>query len=662
MKASQNGITGSQPNSPEDEDKTQRGTQDFRLLVDSIKDYAIFMIDAQGIVVTWNKGAEKIKGYTSAEIIGKHISVFYTATEIEQGIPASNLAKAASFGSYESESIRVRKDGTLFWADVVFTALRNVDGSLRGFAKVTRDITERKIAENKLSYLANLLKKTSDAIFSYGIDYNLLSWNKAAEVMFGYTAEEVLEKNAAAVLQTIIDDCQRQKIREEFSNKKKWAGEVVYRRKDGTPLPVYISITATESEAEDKEEYVCVCRDISEQKRAEGEAKALQGEIDRLTREKLQTSEKEIADYKYALDKSSIVAITDQKGTINYVNDNFCAISKYSRHELLGQDHRVINSGHHPKEFIRNLWVTIANGGVWKGELKNKAKDGTYYWVDTTIVPFLNDQGKPIKYIAIRADITERKRAEEALTLLNDQLEDRIKSRTRDLQIANKELESFSYSVSHDLRAPLRGVSGFARILQEDYGHLMDEEGKRIINKIIAGAGTMGRLIDDLLTFSRTGRKEIVGCPINMKILVDDCLKELAMGLERVKYAVEVKPLPNCVGDASLIKQVWLNLLGNAIKYSSKKEAPLITVGGNENATGLVYFVKDNGAGFDVQYSSKLFGVFQRLHGMDEFPGTGVGLALVKLIISKHHGEVWADGSPGKGATFYFGLPKKALS
>lgn len=653
----------SAPSGPDDKTKisSEKNYNEaiFSLLVENIKDYAIFMIDTTGHVVSWNKGAEKIKGYSAREIIGKHISVFYRKEDIEDKQPDRNLQAACATGHFENDGWRIRKDGSLFWANVVFTALYDDGGSLKGFAKVTRDITQHKVAEDKLVYLANLLEKTSDAIFSYDDGLRLLSWNKAAESMYGYTFAEVLHKNAAEILRADIDENTRQQITADIEKSGTWTGEATHRRKDGSILHVYIALTITLDKANNAEQYVCICRDITAKKKAEADAQRMQAAIERLTQEKLNYSLKEVSDYKYALDKSCIVAITNQKGIIEYVNENFCTISKYSSEELIGQDHRIINSGHHSKEFIRNLWVTIAKGGVWKGEIKNKAKDGKFYWVDTTIVPFLNESGKPYQYVAIRADITERKNAEEELYQLNEQLEDRVKSRTHQFEIANRELEAFSYSVSHDLRAPLRGVSGFAKILEEDYGQLLDEEGNRLLHKINDNAGTMGQLIDDLLTFSRTGRKEIIGNIINMNALVDTCLRELLADNRITVCSLEKQQLAECTGDISLIKQVWLNLIGNAIKYSSKTTSPKITIGSIENDAMQVYFVKDNGVGFDMQYAHKLFGVFQRLHSNEEFDGTGVGLALVKLIISKHHGEVWAEAEPGKGAAFYFSLPKK---
>jgi hypothetical protein len=241
----------------------------------------------------------------------------------------------------------------------------------------------------------------------------------------------------------------------------------------------------------------------------------------------------------------------------------------------------------------------------------------------------------------------ELNHSQEDLRLLNAQLE-----------AANKELESFSYSVSHDLRAPLRAIDGFSRILEEDYLDRLDDEGRRLLKVIRENTRRMGQLIDDLLEFSRLGRKAAASTRMDMKKLVEETLAEVETSAER-RAKVVIGPLPPGYADAMLIRQVWLNLLSNAVKFSSKREQPVVEVSGYEDERYSVYCVKDNGAGFDIQYYGKLFGVFQRLHDAGEFPGTGVGLAIVQRAVAKHGGRVWAEGKVGEGAAFYFALPKR---
>jgi len=468
--------------------------------------------------------------------------------------------------------------------------------------------------------------------------------------------------------------------------------------------------------------------------------------------EVLRKSTKAAADYKRVLEEALIVDATDHTGIINYANDNFCRISKYSREELIGHDHRIINSGFHSKQFFSNLWAAIEDGKTWRGELKNKAKDGTFYWVDIVIVPFLNEEGTPYEYVTSCADITARKEAEELLqktlkelslhnelndsraealiianqklALQNDEKEKRAaeliianfelkfqnrekEKRASELVIANielafqnrekekraaelivaneelafqnkekekwageltasaaqlksvnQELESFSYSVSHDLRTPLRAINGYAKILEEDYNDVFDDEGRRILAVVRDNAKKMGLLIDDLLTFSRLGRKEMKESNVNMKLSVENALAELG-AFGQFKAVITINDLPPVIADATLINQVWINLLSNAIKYSSNAERPAINIGYERKDGNLVYSVTDNGVGFDMKYIHKLFGVFQRLHSATAFEGTGVGLALVHGIIAKHGGSIWAEAEVNKGATFYFSLPNK---
>ena len=250
-------------------------------------------------------------------------------------------------------------------------------------------------------------------------------------------------------------------------------------------------------------------------------------------------------------------------------------------------------------------------------------------------------------------------RAKEELRTLNAELEHRVTARTAQLEAANKDLESFSYSVSHDLRAPLRAVGGFAELLWNDHGSQLDQEAQRKLGIIRAEAARMGALIDDLLAFSRLGRKSLQPAKLDMAALAQNVFDRLRADPEATCVELRLGTLPQAWGDRAMLEQVWVNLLSNAIKFSSKKVLPIVEVGAITEEREHVFFVRDNGAGFDPRYKAKLFGVFQRLHDGSEFPGTGVGLALVQRIILRHGGRVWADGKPGEGATFHFTLPKE---
>lgn len=246
-----------------------------------------------------------------------------------------------------------------------------------------------------------------------------------------------------------------------------------------------------------------------------------------------------------------------------------------------------------------------------------------------------------------------------ALQVSNAQhsLELQVKARTEELEAANKELEAFSYSVSHDLRAPLRAVSGYTAMLLEDYGDGFDDEAKRIAGNILSNVKMMGRLIDDLIAFSRLGKREVTRHTVGMNALMESCVTQLLATWPDEKFSITTSELPGCQGDEDLLRQVWMNLIGNAFKYSAPATEPLIEIGYTNGSAETVYYVRDNGAGFDMKYADKLFKVFQRLHSHEEFEGTGVGLALAKRIIEKHKGRIWAESAPAKGATFYFTLP-----
>jgi len=305
-----------------------------------------------------------------------------------------------------------------------------------------------------------------------------------------------------------------------------------------------------------------------------------------------------------------------------------------------------------------NFRLSLSGGATSFDEFLMNTQGGALRTFIITTSAIVREE-RPVGLRGVALDITERKRAEEEIIRLNVDLERRVCERTAQLEASNKELEAFSYSVSHDLRAPLRAIEGFSAMVVEDYGGRLDAEGQRLLGVIRANAKRLSRLIDDLLAFSRTGRSAMKCSRLNMREMARSVFEEI-VGAPGARKRIDfmVGELPEAEGDAALLRQVWVNLLSNAVKFSSLKEQCVIEVAGTLEGNQIVYHVRDNGAGFDMQYAGKLFGVFQRLHAADQFEGTGIGLALVQRIVTRHGGRVWAHGELEQGATFSFSLPR----
>jgi PAS domain S-box-containing protein len=301
------------------------------------------------------------------------------------------------------------------------------------------------------------------------------------------------------------------------------------------------------------------------------------------------------------------------------------------------------------------LWRT----GHWEGELIHTKRDGTQIVVASRWALQRDKSGKPIAILETNNDITERKRAEEELRTLNDELEQRVIERTTELESINRELEAFTYSVSHDLRAPLRHMVGYTELLQKSAAALLDAKSRQYAMTILESAKRMGTLIDDLLAFSRVGRAEMQKTMVSLEQLVKEALSEVRPETAGRDIAWTIGPLPAVYGDRSMLRLVLVNLISNAVKFTRPRRQAQIEIGCTaRKADGTVVFVRDNGVGFDMKYANKLFGVFQRLHRTEEFEGTGIGLANVQRIIHRHGGGVWAEGLVDGGSTFSFSVPE----
>jgi len=439
-----------------------------------------------------------------------------------------------------------------------------------------------------------IVKNSVDAIIGKSLEGIVTSWNPGAEKIFGYSEAEMIGQSINRLVPA-EHQCEEKEILARLGRGETIDHfETTRSHKDGRLIQVSVTVSPIVDMSGRVIGASKVARDITERKKAEA---ALAAALQRMN------------EFKTALDQHAIVAITDPQGKITYVNDQFCQVSKYRREELIGQDHRIVNSGFHPKDFFHGMWATIGRGEIWRGEIKNRAKDGSYYWVDTALVPFLDEHGKPRQYMAIRVVITATKLAQE------------------DLARSNRDLEQFAYVASHDLQEPLRAVAGCLQILQRRYEGKLDAGATELIGHSVDGAYRMQSLIEGLLAFSRVGTAGGAIENIDTESSLEVALKNLATAIKESGATITHTPLPRLRADASQLTLVFQNLIGNALKFRGPA-APLIQIRAEHLGDGWILSVQDNGIGIEAKFFDRIFVIFQRLHTRTEFPGTGLGLAI----------------------------------
>ena len=574
-----------------------------------------------------------------------------------QGLPAEaylraiidedrpNVAEALehaiqSCGQYDIEYRVRQKDGQFSWLQARGRVDCDAAGNGVSFHGAVMDITERKASQEDLrrsqQQLAGVIGSAMDAIITIDDKQRIILFNGAAERMFLFPAEDAIgqpldrfipERFRAGHNHHVKDFGNTHVTRRSMGT----LGALYGLRADGEEFPIEASISQIESDGQKL--YTVILRDVSERKRSE-EALNEQGRI---------------------LDLAPVM-IRDLNGRILFWNTGVEKMYGWKAEEALEKISEKLLKTEFPRP-LEEIKARLLAHGHWEGEVIHTTKNGDRLVIATQWVMHRDEKGRPKAVLVVANDITERKQAEREIRRLNEELEQRVAERTAQLQAVNKELEAFSYSVSHDLRAPLRHIDGFSQALLEDYTDKLDDAGKSYLREVRSASQEMAQLIDDVLELARVTRSEMRREVVNLSDLARAIAAELKKREPKRKVILNLKEDLTTRGDKRLLRIVLNNLLGNAWKFTAKRTEGQITLGREQKNGESTYFIRDNGAGFDMAYVGKLFGAFQRLHTAGEFEGTGIGLATVQRIVYRHGGRVWAEGAVNKGATFYFTLP-----
>ncbi|HXN98050.1 MAG TPA: PAS domain S-box protein [Candidatus Acidoferrales bacterium] len=607
----------------------QECQEKYQMLLDGIQDYAIFMMDPRGRVVSWNTAAERIKGYSADEIIGRNFSCFFPPEDIERGRPEEILRMTAASGRHEEQGMRVRKDGSRFLASLTFTALRDSNGNLRGFSEFSHDLSESKESGTKYR---GLLEAAPDAMVVVNKEEKIVLLNLQAEKQFGYRRDELVGQKVKNIIpegfaERLLAD--RLRSAEDALAQQIGTGiELTGRRKNGSEFPIEIMLSPLESA-----EGILVTaaiRDISVRKAAEKHLAQMEGR------------------YRGLLEAApDAMVVVNQNGEIVLLNVQAEKQFGYRRDELVGQKVKnIIPEGFAERlvaDALRSAADALAQQIGTGIELNGRRKNGSEFPIEIMLSPLESAEG--ILVTAAVRDITTRKKAEAHLL-----------QKVEELNRSNEELEQFAYIASHDLQEPLRMVASYTQLLSKRYTGKLDSDADEFISFAVDGASRMQRLIKDLLAYSRVGTKPPDLQDTSSEKALQHALINLRGAVAESGALVTYDSLPIVVADEMQLIQLFQNLVGNAIKYQDS-EVPRVhisAIASGENKR--IFSVRDNGLGINSLYFEKIFGVFQRLHKWEEFQGTGVGLAICKKIVERHGGAISVESKLGNGSTFFFTL------
>ena len=509
-----------------------------------------------------------------------------------------------------------------------------------GYRGTLQDVTALREAEKALRLRAELLDLAHDAVLVRDpVDSRVTFWNREAESIYGYTRAEAADRVTHELLSTVFPETE-EVVEEALAREGRWVGELVHTRKDGEVIVVASRQALQRGEDGRPLAIIAVNSDITERKRAEQQLAETAGRLERTA----QTSKTGGWEYDLAT------------GKLTWTDEVYRIYGGERTSEPVELERALAAFDPDSAPILRAaLERLLADGEPCDLEVVLVRADRKRIWV-RVVGQAVIEGGRVVRVHGIIADITDRKLVEEKLRTLNAELEQRVAARTADLERANKELESFAYSVSHDLRAPLRAVDGFSKALLDDYAQKIDEDGRHCLERVRAAAVRMGNLIDDILQLSRLSRQQFERVPLNLSALAREVIADLDDAEPDRRVKVEIEDALHAEADLGLVQSVLQNLLANAYKFTSKTTRPAVRFGAVDQNGVPVYFVADNGAGFDMAHADELFRPFHRLHRESEFPGDGIGLATAARAVHRHGGVIWAQGAVGRGATFNFSL------